>query len=418
MTMAAERGQAGAADERIRRALDVALATVALIVLAPVAAIVAMLILLRLGSPVLFHQARTGLRGTEFSILKFRTMRPPERPGQPDGERETRLGRLLRRMSLDELPQLVNILRGEMSIIGPRPTLPEQVRHYSPRQRRRLDVRPGLTGWAQVRGRNSLSWPERIELDLWYIEHRNVWLDARIVARTVANLLRPRGVIGAGGINPGFPAPEDPQGNTHMLYIVGAGGAGREALDISLALGISVAGFLDDGRSGEVVRGHVVRRPEDANNGADYVVGIAAASPRRRLAALLDARGLRPRTVVHPCAVIAPETTVGPGCIIQANAMVSSNVTIASHCQVHYNATIGHDAVLDEYVTVYPGANVAGGVRLGAGVMLGSNAVILPGLTVGSGAVVGAGAVVTRDVPSGATVVGSPARQRSTVGVA
>jgi lipopolysaccharide/colanic/teichoic acid biosynthesis glycosyltransferase len=212
MTMATESRQAIGAQEGIRRAGDVVLAAVAVIVLAPVAAIVAMLIWLRLGSPVLFRQTRTGLRGTEFSILKFRTMRPPEWPGQPDGERETRLGRLLRCMSLDELPQVVNILRGEMSFIGPRPTLPEQVRHYSPHQRRRLDVRPGLTGWAQVCGRNSLSWPERIELDLWYIEHRNLWLDARIVARTLANLLRPRGVTGAGGMNPGFPAPDDPSG--------------------------------------------------------------------------------------------------------------------------------------------------------------------------------------------------------------
>jgi len=196
--------------ERARRALDIVLAATGLVALAPAAAALAALILLRIGPPVLFRQTRTGRGGVEFSILKFRTMRPPDRPGQPDGERETRIGRLLRSASLDELPQLVNILRGDMSIIGPRPTVPEQVRHYTARQWRRLDVRPGLTGWAQVCGRNSLSWPDRIELDLWYIEHRTWWLDLRIVARTAACLLRPRGVTGAGGVNPGFPAADPP----------------------------------------------------------------------------------------------------------------------------------------------------------------------------------------------------------------
>jgi lipopolysaccharide/colanic/teichoic acid biosynthesis glycosyltransferase len=195
------------ARDRVRRAFDIVLAVVFLVAFAPVIAVVAGLVRWRLGSPVLFRQRRCGLHGSEFTILKFRTMREPDRPGQPDCERETRLGSALRRMSLDELPQLVNVLRGEMSIIGPRPTLPEQVRHYSPRQRGRLVVRPGLTGWAQVCGRNVLSWPERIELDLWYIENRSWRVDLRIVLRTIAHLVRPRGIVGADGINPGFPIP-------------------------------------------------------------------------------------------------------------------------------------------------------------------------------------------------------------------
>jgi lipopolysaccharide/colanic/teichoic acid biosynthesis glycosyltransferase len=111
-------------------------------------------------------------------------------------------------LSVDELPELWNVLRGDMSLIGPRPTLPEQVRHYSPRQRGRLAIRPGLTGWAQVNGRNSISWPERIELDLYYIEHRNLALDARILWRTVLHVLRPSGIYGEGGVNQGFPVPE------------------------------------------------------------------------------------------------------------------------------------------------------------------------------------------------------------------
>ena len=123
-------------------------------------------------------------------------------------DRLTRVGHLLRSTSLDELPQLYNVLRGDMTLIGPRPTLPEQVVHYSSHQRRRLEVRPGLTGYAQVKGRNSITWPERIELDIWYIDNRTVLLDLRILVATVRNLVRREGITGPGGVNQGFPLPE------------------------------------------------------------------------------------------------------------------------------------------------------------------------------------------------------------------
>jgi lipopolysaccharide/colanic/teichoic acid biosynthesis glycosyltransferase len=189
----------------VRRAVDVVVAAVALVLLSPLILAVAVAIRLRLGSPVLFHQQRSGLRGQEFTIVKFRTMRPERFPGEPDQDRSTRLGDIVRATSLDELPQLWNVLRGDMSLIGPRPTLPEQVEHYTDRQRGRLAVQPGITGWAQVNGRNSLSWPERIELDLWYIEHRSFRLDLRIVLLTLKRLARPHGIYGADGVNPGFP---------------------------------------------------------------------------------------------------------------------------------------------------------------------------------------------------------------------
>ncbi|HEX5532283.1 MAG TPA: sugar transferase [Actinomycetales bacterium] len=191
----------------MRRVADVVAAVVAGVVLLLPGLLIALLIRLRLGSPVLFWQSRSGLDGAEFRICKFRTMRDEAYPGEPDPDRLPRLGRLLRTASLDEIPQIWNVLRGEMSVIGPRPTLPEQVRHYSERQRRRLTVRPGITGWAQVNGRNSLSWPERIELDLWYIEHRSLRLDLRILVLTVLRWLRPEGVTAEGGVNPGFPVP-------------------------------------------------------------------------------------------------------------------------------------------------------------------------------------------------------------------
>ncbi len=191
----------------MKRGGDLAVTALAGIIAIPLGLVIALLIRCTMGGPVLFRQTRTGHHGREFEILKFRTMRDARHPDEPDAPRITRLGALLRRTSLDELPQLWNVVRGEMGVIGPRPTLPEQVVHYSPRQRGRLAVRPGLTGWAQVRGRNSITWPQRIELDLWYVEHHSLLLDARILVLTVKVLLRPSGITAAGGVNPGFPVP-------------------------------------------------------------------------------------------------------------------------------------------------------------------------------------------------------------------
>lgn len=196
----------------VRRAVDLLVAIVAGVVLSPLAVVLAVAVRLTMGRPVLFRQQRSGWRGEEFSIAKFRTMRSPRYPDEPDADRLTRVGAFLRGTSLDELPQLLNVVRGEMTLIGPRPTLPEQVVHYSPHQRRRLEVRPGITGYAQVKGRNSITWPERIELDIWYIDNRTLLLDLRILVLTVRNLVRREGITGPGGVNQGFPLPDpDPE---------------------------------------------------------------------------------------------------------------------------------------------------------------------------------------------------------------
>jgi lipopolysaccharide/colanic/teichoic acid biosynthesis glycosyltransferase len=181
----------------LKRAIDVAGAAVGLVVAGPVLAAGAAAVALEDGRPVIFRQARSGLRGEPFTILKLRTMvRDAGSKGagmavDAGDDRILRCGHLLRVSAVDELPQLWNVLRGEMSLIGPRPTLPEQIDAYTDHQRRRLDMKPGLTGWSQVHGRTSIPWSERIELDVWYVENWSLALDLRILWMTVAQLLRP-----------------------------------------------------------------------------------------------------------------------------------------------------------------------------------------------------------------------------------
>jgi len=191
--------------DAVKRIADVAASAVALVVLSPVFAVVALAVRLALGSPVIFRQQRPGKDGRIFTLYKFRTMRDAA-PGSTgvetvasDAARLTPFGRRLRATSLDELPGLVNVLKGDMSVVGPRPLLPEYLDRYNEEQARRHEVRPGITGWAQVNGRNAVSWDERFKMDVWYVDHRSFALDARILLRSVSAIVSREGVSAPGG---------------------------------------------------------------------------------------------------------------------------------------------------------------------------------------------------------------------------
>lgn len=187
----------------LKAVLDRTAAAAGLLLLSPVLGAVALAIRARMGSPVLFVQERPGLRGRPFRVVKFRTMRHAlDSSGRPlpDAERLTRLGRFLRASSLDELPQLWNVLRGELSLVGPRPLLMQYLPRYTPEQARRHDVLPGITGWAQVNGRNALTWEEKFALDVWYVDHWSLALDLRILALTAARVVRRHGIAQEGHV--------------------------------------------------------------------------------------------------------------------------------------------------------------------------------------------------------------------------
>jgi len=180
-----------------KRALDLLISVPALLLLLPVIGVVALLVRFKLGAPVLFKQERPGLHGQPFFVYKFRTMtdeRDAEGELLPDGLRLTAFGKLLRKYSLDELVQLFNVVKGELSIVGPRPLLMEYLPHYTAEQAKRHHVKPGITGWAQVNGRNAIGWEERFELDLWYVEHQSLLLDLRILLLTAKQVIKPVGI--------------------------------------------------------------------------------------------------------------------------------------------------------------------------------------------------------------------------------
>lgn len=182
----------------MKRLFDLVAAALLLLALSPLLCVLTAAVRLRMGSPVIFRQKRPGLNGRVFTIYKFRTMtNQVDRFGNllNDGHRLTRLGSLMRRSSLDELPELFNVIKGDMSLVGPRPLFPEYLPYYTPRERRRHDVRPGITGWAQIHGRNLVPWEERLELDVWYVENRSLWLDLYILVCTLWKVVRREGVV-------------------------------------------------------------------------------------------------------------------------------------------------------------------------------------------------------------------------------
>ena len=185
----------------IKRTFDILISLAALLLLWPVLLVLAVLVRVKLGRPVLFRQQRPGLHGRPFTMLKFRTMtdaRDTEGNLLPDGERLSSFGRSLRSTSLDELPELINVVAGDMSLVGPRPLLMRYLDRYTPEQMRRHEVRPGITGWAQVNGRNAINWDQKFALDVWYVDHQSLRLDLRIFWLTVRNVLRREGISQAG----------------------------------------------------------------------------------------------------------------------------------------------------------------------------------------------------------------------------
>lgn len=412
-----------------KRAVDVAIAGLLWVLTLPAQAVTALAIRIRIGSPVLFRQTRPGLHGEPFEMVKFRTMldSDPEAGLVDDASRMTPLGGWLRATSLDELPTLWNIIRGDMSLVGPRPLLMRYLERYSPEQARRHEIRPGLTGLAQVSGRNGLSWEDKFRLDVHYVDRHTFVGDLKIVRDTVRSVARRDGISAVGEATMSeFLGTDNQRGArvTAPLFIIGAGGFGREVFSVIEALEGSGSvphptGFIDDDPSpadlervdllGSKVVGSVddlVRRAEPFS----AVLAVGSAAARRAVAQLLSNSPVTYPVLIHPDATIGRHVRFAEGVVVAAGSRLSTNIEIGRHVHIDQNAVVGHDCNLGDFSRLNPQACVSGAVTIGRGALIGANAAVLQGLNVGDDAIVGAGAVVAHPVEASATVKGVPAR--------
>ena len=403
-----------------KRAFDLSLTSALLVLLSPVIAVVALLGASRDGAPGVVPSAAAGRGGRPFSVLKFRTMidqRDANGDLLPDEARLTTVGRFLRRTSLDELPELVNVLRGDMSLVGPRPLLMDYLPRYTPEQMRRHDVRPGITGWAQVNGRNALTWDEKFALDVWYVDHHTLRLDIDILRRTVGEVLGGRGVDAPapfqGSAPEGVPVTD--------IIVVGGGDQGRQVISaIEAGEGDRIVGLLDRAiPPGTVVAGYpVLGIGRTTSAPAPSTTAHARSSSR----SATTQRAVRPSsgscsscpqlslyTVVHPAASVARDATVGEGSIVLAGAVVSNGCAVGRAVLLGTRSSIDHDCVVADYASLAPGVTTGGTVRVGRATALGVGANVVHGITIGADTVVGAGALVLEDIPERVVAYGVPA---------
>ena len=351
-----------------KRLLDLLLVVPLLLVFMPLLALVALLVRVRLGAPILFRQTRPGRHGRPFVMLKFRTMHAArDASGNllPDAARLTPLGRRLRATSLDELPELWNVLRGEMSLVGPRPLLMEYLTRYSPRQAQRHEVRPGITGLAQVSGRNELDWPARLELDAQYVESLGLRNDLWILLRTLLTVLRRDGISAAGHAtmspfegNAAGCKDELDQPAASPVIVLGAGGHAKVVVATLRAAGWTVDSILDDDLScwGGNVLGAPITGPISAarlDPQQPAVIAIGDNSVRRRIA---ESIGLRWISAIHPSATVHESVRIGAGSVVCAGVVVQPETVIGAHVILNTSSHVDHDGRIGDFVHIAPGA--------------------------------------------------------------
>ncbi|MDR3645406.1 MAG: NeuD/PglB/VioB family sugar acetyltransferase, partial [Clostridia bacterium] len=387
--------------------------------LSPLMLLILLLIRVCSGRPVIFAQQRSGLDGKPFILYKFRTMNGCHTgEGCHDTSRVSRPGRLLRRCGLDELPQLVNIAKGDMSFVGPRPLLCEYERLYTPRQACRRQVRPGLTGWAQVNGRNAVTWEKRLELDAWYVENISPRLDGRILLRTVKYVMRSVGVNHSGGATmPSFNGTRDAS-----LLILGAGGHGRVIADAAFETGLYTRiAFLDDilpagNADGADVIGCFDNYRAFSGDFGNAAVALGDNQKRVFWLRRLSEAGFELPVIIHPRAFVSRGAHIGPGGAVLADAVVVTGVTAGFGCIFNTLSSADHDCSLGDGVHLCPGAHLAGTVKVGSFTTIYTAACVANNVTIGGNSIVAAGAAVTHDIPCGVMAAGVPCVIKKTLG--
>lgn len=388
----------------LKRQMDLTLALLSVVFLSPVLIGVSFLLFIVQGGPVIFTQPRVGLKGRVFKLYKFRTMLPHKEGQDPHSmDRLTWIGKIVRSLSLDELPSLLNIIKGEMSLVGPRPLLVHYLDKYSKEQMRRHDALPGLTGWAQVNGRNALSWENKFRHDVWYVDHANLWLDIKIIFLTLKVMIIREGINATDSdimeeFDPGF-------------YVFGSGGHAKVVISSLQAQDLKVSGIFDDNQSklGTKVLGvPVVGTIGDCQKFKikKAVIAIGDNNTREKIA---NRYSLNWVSVIHPKAIIDPTAKIGKGTVVFPGAVVNVSSEIGDHVIINTSAIVDHDAKIGNFTHVCPGTAITGGVIVENNCFIGAGTSIIPGKQVGKFSTVGAGSVVIKDIPEFCVAVGVPA---------
>ena len=410
-----------------KRIMDCTLALIGILILSPLFIVLGLFVRVKLGSPVIFKQPRPGKDERSFIMVKFRTM-TDERDERgvllPNDQRMTKFGKLLRATSLDELPELYNVLKGEMSLVGPRPLLEEYLPLYNDEQKKRHRVRPGITGWAQVNGRNAISWDEKFRYDLDYVENHSFLMDMKILFLTVKKVFVREGIQ--------FQEKKGPtkfQGNHESIYVIGSGGFCKQVIEIIEEINrktptYTLLGILDDDpdRKGKDLLGvPILGTPEEylkaapKNGGKDIfaVIAIGNGKIRQRIAERYPHVGWV--NLIHPKTVITKHLKIGVGNIICGGTVINPMTEIKNHCNINIGNTLGHDVTLEDYVTLMPGCRVSGEVTIGKRSLLGTGSIVLQGCTLAEDITLGAGALATKDLKKTGIYIGMPAKEKKQV---
>lgn len=336
-----------------------------------------------------------------------------------DDVRLTSFGKVIRKLSLDELPQLWNVFKGDMSFVGPRPLLVEYLPLYNKRQAKRHNVRPGITGWAQVNGRNAISWKEKFELDVWYVENQSFWLDMKILFMTVKKVFTSEGISQEGQATmKKFEGKKTNLAEVCMLekiILIGDSGHAKVIEDCILSQGSSVIAKLDDRYKERFHENHLIKGPfaivEDLlTDGVKVVISIGSNVIRKRIVERLNIANEKYAIIVHRRAIVCNSANVGHGTVIMPGVIVNADASIGCHTIINSNSVVEHDCVVEDFTHISPGAILTGNVKVGRGSHVGAGSTIIPGIEIGSWTTVGAGSSVISNIESNVTAVGVPAK--------
>ncbi len=381
-----------------KRTLDLAIIIVSSPITIPLILFTSVFLLAIQGRPIFFRQKRIGKNLKTFNLIKFRTMRSGS---EDDIKRVTWIGGILRKLSIDELPEILNIVKGEMSIVGPRPLPIEYTPFFSLQEQFRHTVLPGLTGLAQVSGRNQYSWSDKFEKDLEYISRKSLAYDLKIIFKTFF------AIFNFSNVNAEKTKTMNPLSD--RLYIVGAGGHAKVVYECAIAQGQEVAGFFDDNNS---LHGHKlfnleIRPIDKIPQGALVVLAIGA----NEIRAKLRNRFQRFATIIHPRAFVSPSAEILKGSVVFAGATIQARAHIGEHCIINTNSSIDHDCEIQSCVHIAPGANLCGGVQVGENSLIGVGVSIGPAQMIVPNSIIGAGATVLSNLTKeGCLWTGSPAK--------